>query len=139
MWIRHNGHVTRGELRELFERLHGEDSPEAPGKNFTDLADVAEVEFGFRERFSCHSTTLRPSNREFTGIRTIPTRRWRISWPTLVTSRCKNRCERGGIGESLLPVAALAIVGGCQPIGTPKPTAKMALIGKTEMAGDVSG
>jgi hypothetical protein len=49
VWIRHNGHVTRGELRELFERLHGEDSPEAPGKNFTDLADVAEVEFGFRE------------------------------------------------------------------------------------------
>ncbi|MBW4981340.1 hypothetical protein KZZ07_02200 [Mameliella sp. CS4] len=49
MWIRHKGDVTRFELRELFERLHGENAPEAPSKNFTDLARIKDVEFGFKE------------------------------------------------------------------------------------------
>ncbi|WP_305972574.1 MULTISPECIES: hypothetical protein [unclassified Mameliella] len=33
----------------MFERLHGADPSAVAGKNFTDLADVAAVEFGFRE------------------------------------------------------------------------------------------
>ncbi len=49
IWIHHSGVVTRNELREIFEQVHGESARFRSGKLFTDLANVTFIEFGFNE------------------------------------------------------------------------------------------
>jgi len=48
-WVRHTGTLNRDELRSVFDRVHSATASKVWQKVFTDLADVKEVEVGFRE------------------------------------------------------------------------------------------